>query len=196
MLKQILFIQGAGEGAYEEDVTLAESLRRELGSDYEVVYPAMPNEADVPYDEWKHCIEEELAKMQEPVVIVAHSLGASVVLKSLGEIKLKKSVAGMFLMASPFWGGDGWRYEGYEELELPKDLATTLPRAPIFLYHCWDDDIVPFEHLALYKKLLPDAVLRQLDVGGHQFNNDLNLVAQDIKSLQNQNTTKALRPAL
>jgi pimeloyl-ACP methyl ester carboxylesterase len=84
-------------------------------------------------------------------------------------------------MAVPFWGGDGWRYEGYEELELPKDLAAKLSQeTPLFLYHCRDDDIVPYEHLALYKRLLPHAVMHPLDKGGHQFNNDLAPVAQDI----------------
>jgi len=30
-------------------------------------------------------------------------------------------------IANPFWGGKGWRYEGYEELALPKGVAARLP---------------------------------------------------------------------
>lgn len=184
MTKQVLFIQGAGEGAYEEDAKLAESLRRVLGPDYEVVYPAMPNEADAPHDDWSRRIEKELAEMQDPVILVGHSIGSSTLLKFLAEIKLKKPVAGVFLTATPFWGGDGWRYEGYEELELPEDLAARMPQeVPVFLYHCLDDEVVPYEHLALYKKLLPHAKERQLGKGGHQLDDDLSPVAQDIKGL-------------
>jgi uncharacterized protein len=184
MPKQVLFIHGAGGGAHAEDAKLAESLRRELGPDYEVIYPAMPNETDAPYDVWKQLIEKQIAEMQGAVILAGHSVGASILLKSLGEIKAKKPVAGIFLMATPFWGGAGWLYEGYEELELPGNLAANLPQGtPVFLYHCRDDDTVPSEHLALHKKLLPHATARQLDDGGHQFNNDLAIVAHDIMAL-------------
>lgn len=85
-------------------------------------------------------------------------------------------------MAAPFWGGDGWRYEGYEELELPESAATILSQ-PMSLYQCQDDEIVPYNHLALYSELFPSATVHELSVGGHQFNNDLKMVAQDIKNL-------------
>jgi uncharacterized protein len=185
MSKQVLFIQGAGEGAHEEDAKLAESLRSTLGTDYEVIYPALPNGDDAPYDDWKAYIEKELAEMHEPVILAGHSVGASTLLKYLSEVKPKKPIAGVFLMATPFWGGDGWLYEGYEELELPDGFAAKLPKnVPVFLYHCRDDDTVPYEHLALFEKLLPHAVTRQLGTGGHQFNNDLAPIAEDIKSLK------------
>jgi pimeloyl-ACP methyl ester carboxylesterase len=45
--RQILFIQGGGAAAHDEwDDNLVESLRRELGSEYEVRYPRMPDEDD------------------------------------------------------------------------------------------------------------------------------------------------------
>ena len=184
MSKQVLFIQGAGVGAYREDAKLSESLRRALGPDYEVIYPAMPNEADPRYEDWKSRIEKELAEMQEGVILVAHSVGGSILLKCLSEIKVTKAVGGVFLMAAPFWGGDGWRYEGYEQVELPEDFAAKLPQGvPVFLYHCRDDDTVPYAHLALYKQLLPHATSRRFDAGGHQFGNDLSPVAHDIKAI-------------
>jgi hypothetical protein len=42
---------------------------------------------------------------------------------------------------------------------------------------------VPFAHLAIYAKKLPQATIREFDGRGHQFNNDLSEVAADIKSL-------------
>jgi uncharacterized protein len=179
--KHVLFIQGAGEGAYQEDEKLAASLRHSLGSEYEVHYPAMPNEEDAPYEQWKTQIENELAALHGPIFLVGHSVGASIVMKYMSELTVEKPVAGIFLMACPFWGGDGWRYEGWEELALP---TNTLPKdTPIVLYHCRDDEVVPFAHLALYADILPQAQVRELDKGGHQLNNDLSVVAKDIKSL-------------
>ncbi|NLE52993.1 MAG: hypothetical protein GX613_16470 [Chloroflexi bacterium] len=184
MTKHVLFIQGAGEGAYEDDKALAASLQDALGPEYEIHYPAMLNEEDAPYELWKQQIETELGAMPEPVMLVGHSVGASVVIKGVGEMGIEKPIAGIFLIAGPFWGGDGWRYEGYEELELPEGISARLPKgASIFLYHCRDDEIVPFEHLALYAQILPQARVRELDEGGHQLDNDLSVVAEDIKRL-------------
>jgi uncharacterized protein len=183
--KHVLFIQGAGEGAYEEDEKLAASLRDSLGSEYEVHYPAMLNEEDAPYEQWKQQIENELTAMQEPIFLVGHSVGASVVIKYVSEVKVEKPIAGIFLIACPFWGGDGWQYEGWEELALPKEITTSPAKdTSIVLYHCRDDEVVPFEHLAIYADRLPQAQVRELDAGGHQLNNDLLIVAKDIKNLR------------
>lgn len=184
MTKHVLFIQGAGEGAYREDKKLADSLRQALGSAYDVRYPMMPDEDDAPYEQWKQQVETELATLSGPVILVGHSVGASMLAKCLTEIDVGTPVAGIFLLSTPFWGGEGWRYEGYQQLELPKDAAARLPQdAPVFLYHSHDDDIAPFSHLALYAHLLPEATVREIASGGHQLNNDLTLVANDIISV-------------
>jgi predicted alpha/beta hydrolase family esterase len=185
MVKHVLFIQGAGEGAYDADKELADSLRQALGSDYDVRYPVMPDEGNAPYEQWKQQVETELATMSGPVLLVGHSVGASILAKCLTDIDVDKPVAGIFLIATPFWGGDGWQYEGYQKLELPKDLASKLPQdAQVFLYHSHDDETVPFSHLALYAKMLPRAKVREIASGGHQLNNDLTMIAKDIMSLE------------
>jgi len=184
MQGHVVFIQGAGRGAYDEDRRLAESLRRRLGPRFEVRYPAMPNEDDASYEPWRRQIEQELAAVPRPMMLVGHSVGASVLVKWLSERKDEKAIAGVFLVACPFWGGDGWRYEGYEKLALPPGFAAELPTGmPVYLYHCRDDATVPFDHLALYAQALPRATVRAFDEGGHQFNDDLSAVARDIQSL-------------
>ena len=102
----------------------------------------------------------------------------------MAERRDEQAIAGVFLVACPFWGGDGWRYEGYEELALPPGFAAALPAGmPVYLYHCRDDATVPFDHLALYMRALPQATVRALDEGGHQLIDDLSAVARDIASL-------------
>ncbi|MBK8902696.1 MAG: alpha/beta fold hydrolase [Anaerolineaceae bacterium] len=184
MKKQVLFIQGAGAGAYDEDEKLVESLRSALGDVYEVLYPQMPDESDPDYESWKGQIKKELAGLEGEVILIGHSLGGSFLLKYLAEEKVERTVVGIFLIATPYWGGDGWQYEGYEQITLPEGFASKLPRgAPIFLFHSRDDEIVPFAHLALYAEKLPQATVREFDGCGHQFNNDLSEVAEDIKGL-------------
>lgn len=182
--RQVLFVQGAGGGAHTEDRLLADSLQHELGADYEVIYPRMPDEENAPYDQWNDRLARELAAIEGPSTFVGHSVGASIVAKFLSEGGLEEPIYGTFLIATPFWGGDGWLYEGYQELELPQTPSATLLRnAPVFLYHSRDDEVVPFAHLALYAQLLPQATVREISQGGHQLNNDLSVIASDIEAL-------------
>jgi predicted alpha/beta hydrolase family esterase len=181
---QILFVQGGGSGAHKEDNKLVASLRKHLGSTYEMRYPQMPRETDPDYQRWRPQIRKELASMKRNVILAGHSLGGSFLLKYLSEEKIETRVAGLFLISTPYWGGDGWRYDGYEAVALSEDFASKLPKgAPIFFYHGRDDEFVPFAHLALYQEKLPEATIRILDGRGHQLSHDLSEVAADIKSL-------------
>ena len=181
--KNVIFIHGAGKGAYKEDKILADDLQQHLGENYKVIYPEMPDEENVPYDQWKDVILQKLKTATGDVFLAGHSVGGSIIAKALSEETLPKPVQGIFLMATPFWGGDGWKYEGYKELEVTEDLAEKLKDTPMFLYHCQDDETVPFAHLALFSRLLPKATVSEISEGGHQLGNDLALVADDIKSL-------------
>ena len=180
MKKFVLFIRGGGEGAYEADALLAESLQAELGSEYEVRYPRMPLDDDAGYLAWKAEIITELTKLKEDVILVAHSVGGSILLKFLSEEQVVVSITGLFLIAVPYFGGDeNWNFE---ELTLSADFHKKIASIPrMFLYHSRDDDTVPFAHLALYAAKFPRAVVREYDECGHQFWNDLADVARDIK---------------
>jgi predicted alpha/beta hydrolase family esterase len=121
MKKQVLFIQGAGEGAYEEDRLLVTSLQDALGSAYNVHYPKIHNEGDIKYAGWKAQIDSELATLEDEISLVGHSVGASVLLKYFSEERVEKSIAGLFLIAAPYWGADEfWKWD---EARLPQDIA-------------------------------------------------------------------------
>jgi predicted alpha/beta hydrolase family esterase len=181
MTKQVLFIQGAGEGAYKEDEKLAASLQEALGTDYHVLYPQMPGE-ETPEDMvWMTQISKELASLDGDIILVGHSAGAGILLQYLLKENVAKPIAGIFLIAIPYWGPED---EEDEEYTLHEGFASELPKGvPIFLYHSRDDEVVPFAHLAIYAEKIPQATVREFDGRGHQFNNDLSEVAADIKSL-------------
>lgn len=180
MKKYVLFIHGAGEGAYEEDRLLVASLQNALGSAYVVRYPRMPNEESPEYADWKPQIALELAALDGELTLVGHSVGGSVLLKYLSEERVEQPIAGLFLLAAPYWGADEfWKWD---EVRLPEDVAAKLASIRrISLYHSRDDDIVPFAHLALYAARLPQATIREVDGRGHQLGNDLADVAEDIR---------------
>lgn len=196
MRAQALFIQGAGQGAHAEDELLVANLRQLLGPEYAIRYPEMPSDETTDDETWPTRIASELATMADPVLLLGHSVGASMLLKYLSEGAPEKTIAGIFLIAAPFWGGDGWRYEGYTRLALPEGLADRLPPgAPVFLYHSRDDEVVPFAHLGLYARHLPGATVRALDGRGHQLQNDLSEVAEDIRALRRAGRPAAEAPA-
>ncbi len=181
MKRSVLIIHGGGQGAYEEDKKLAASLRELLGAAYDVRYPEMPGADSPEYGAWKEQIARELAALDGEVVLVGHSLGGSILLKYLSEEKEERPVAGIFLVAPPYWGEEDWEVGEYA---LREDFASKLPKElPIFFYHSRDDEWVPFAHLALYKAKLPQATIREFDGRGHQLDDELSEVALDFKRL-------------
>jgi predicted alpha/beta hydrolase family esterase len=181
MRKQVLFIQGGGNGGYEADSKVVASLQKALGKDYEISYPRMQTDKAAPDFGWLKQIGKEIGKLKDDVILVAHSLGASLLLKYLSENKLSKKIAGIFLISTPFWSG---KEEWVQGLKLQEDFAESLQKnSKIFFYHCRDDEEIPFDHLVSYRYKLPVATFREIENGGHQLVNHLNLVAKDIKDM-------------
>jgi uncharacterized protein len=74
------------------------------------------------------------------VILVGHSLGGSVLLKYLSEEKIQL-VAGLFLIAAPYWGAKHWQASEYR---LQEDFTSNLLKElPISFYYSRDDDVVP-----------------------------------------------------
>jgi uncharacterized protein len=180
MARQVLFIQGAGDGAHRADAALAERLRIELGPGYGIRYPAMPNEDDPDLAAWKEVIADEVAQMGEDAVLVAHSAGAASLVLFLANNRLERKIGGVFLIAAPFFGEGGWQVDG---LTWPEDLDRRFPDAPVFLYQGSEDAIVPIAHLDLCARALPGSAVRRLSGRDHQLNNDMTEVARDMRDL-------------
>jgi predicted alpha/beta hydrolase family esterase len=160
MNKQILFIQGGGEGGYQADRALVASLQTALGKEYEIIYPEIKPDESAPDFGWAWQIGRKIHETTGDIILVGHSFGASMILKYLSENSVDKKITGIFLIATPFWNGN----EDWETgLKLQEDFAETLPaKVPIFFYHCLDDEEIPFSHLAYYKQNLTQATFREI----------------------------------
>jgi predicted alpha/beta hydrolase family esterase len=181
MRKRVLFVHGGGQGAYEEDRKMAANLRDAVGTAYDLRYPKMPNQESHVYEAWRVQIAKELVALDGGVILVGHSLGASILLKYLSEEKVEKPGAGLFLIAPPHWGAEDWEVDEYE---LQADFASKLPEErPMFFYHGHDDEVVPFAHLAQYPEILSQVTIHEFDGRGHRFGDNLSEVARDTKGL-------------
>src|SRR5947199_8578942 len=100
MRKPILFIQGAGNKHKPfGSGKLIASLQEQLGSDYHVLAPDMPDPDHPRYLAWRDQIEQELGKLDGYVLLIGHSLGRSIVLKYLAEGSYQNPIAEMFHVA-------------------------------------------------------------------------------------------------
>lgn len=181
MGKLVIFIQGGGEGGYAIDARLVVSLHTALGEPYEVRYPQMNTNETLPDFGWPEQIGKVISGINGEVILVGHSLGASMLLKFLSENEIPKKIDGIFLVSAPFWNGDEDWMQG---LSLQVNFENRLSKdVPLYFYHCRDDEEIPFAHLDLYRQKLPWAIFREIPTGGHQLNNDLTIVSKDIKSL-------------
>jgi predicted alpha/beta hydrolase family esterase len=182
MTKQILFIQGGGAGAHEQwDSKLVASLARELGQQFDIRYPQMPNEGDPSYPAWKATLEQEIAALDDDAILIGHSLGGTILITALAEHAPERKLAAVFLIAAPFIGPGGWPSDGIKPLQnLDGRLSSA---APIYLYHGSKDSTAPCAHVDLYKRAIPRAHVRKCEGRDHQFNNDLAEVAADIRRI-------------
>ncbi len=183
MAKHVLFIHGAGNKRHSDGSgNLIAYLQEKLGSDYEVLSPDMPDPDHPQYEAWRTQIEKELAALSDDAMLIGHSVGGSVLLKCLASGAYQKHIAGLFLVAAPYWGKDeDWQIDEYI---LPEDFASKLPQiAQIFLYHSRNDGEVPFAHLGHYQEKLPQATARLIAGNTHSFTGGLPELVDDMKHL-------------
>jgi len=182
MTTNVLFIQGAGRGAHEEDRSIADELQRALGEGFRLQFPRMPGEDDPKLDTWKRAIALE-AQHGRADIVVAHSAGAAMLADLLaegrGDVDLPR-VRAVFLLAPPYVGEEGWDFTGFN-LDAQRDRPRELDLALSF-YFGDDDETVPADHAALYRKVFPGAAFTRLSDCDHQFSEHVAHVARDVEA--------------
>ena len=180
--REVVFVQGGGRDVHDSwDDKLVASLEQALGPGYAVHYPRMPDEGDPDPAAWKRAIARELRKRSDATILVAHSVGAAILLDYLADSDLDRRLSGVFLIAPPFIGDGGWPSD---KLRPTKELVVELPDGvPLHIYQGGHDDTVPLSHSRLFEKAFPHAIVRRLPGRDHQLDNDLSEVARDIALL-------------
>jgi len=198
MKKQIVVVHGGDTfDSYEEYIKFLEdfkidieslkqkrwksSLQEELGDDFEVIAPQMPNNTYAKYFEWKLWFDKYVPLLNDEVVLLGHSQGGIFLSKYLSENKFPKKIRGVFLVSAPY--DDETEYT-LGDFRLEKDLNQFEEQArEIYLYHSKDDNIVPFVDLEKYKKDLPNAHIEVFEDRGHFDQEKFPEIIRDIKEV-------------
>ena len=180
--RELLFVQGGGKGVHDEwDNRLVESLRRTLGAGYDIQYPRMPNEENPSYASWKTALERLFEHLKDDTILVAHSVGGTILLKVLTEHPSPPKLGAVFLISTPFVGKGGW---SADDLQFPPDLGARLPPGlPMYFFQGLEDEVTPPTHVELYARAVPQAHVHRLRGRDHQLNDDLTEVAAAISAL-------------
>lgn len=146
------------------------TLAQELGEEFEVFVPKMPNPSNARYEEWCIWFDRCAAYFKDNLILIGHSLGGIFVAKYLSEHKLPVTLKATILVSAPY--NDTITFESLRDYRLPSSLALLEQQAgSIYLVHSRDDNVVSFEETGKYLKVLPGAKLIAMD-GRQHFNQE------------------------
>jgi uncharacterized protein len=139
-------------------VSWKQSLVADLGSEYVVYLPSMPNRTNARYEEWKIWFLRYLELAGADVILIGHSLGGMFLAKYLSEETAPVPIKALFLIAAPSgeYKGDpkyGDCMDFTFKPELAKNITKQVPQ--VMIWHSEDDHVVPVAELEWYKKYVP-----------------------------------------
>jgi hypothetical protein len=140
---------------FKSRVDWKDKLEDELGNDFEIFYPKMPNSTNARYKEWGIWFDRMVPFLQDEVVLIGHSLGGIFLAKYLSENTLPVKIGATFLVAAPFDDEDG---ESLTDFSLSQSFEKFKKQcSKIYLLNSEDDPVVPFKESEKYKKEFPEA---------------------------------------
>lgn len=160
-----------------------DNLGKDLGADFDVLTPRMPNSNNARFLEWKIWFEKLIPLLDEDIIFVGHSLGGIFLAKYLSENNYPKNIKATLLVAAPYNTPTNHPLVDFT-LITPWDKFVK-QGGKIILYHSKDDQVVYFDSSKFYLKELPKATLRIFEDKGH-FNTDVfPEVIEDFKTISN-----------
>ena len=161
------------------------TLADELGEEYEVFMPQMPNGMNAKYVEWKIWFERHFEYLHDGVIMIGCSLGAMFLYKYYSENQLPFKTKELILMASPVPELlPAEEKDCGDFVYLMADLNKLIKQSQhITIMHSKDDFVVPYEHALKYKEVLPEAELVTFEDKNHFLVEELPELVERIRDL-------------
>jgi predicted alpha/beta hydrolase family esterase len=145
-----------------------ETFRDELGSEYEVFMPQMPNSQNAKYEEWKIWFERHFEYLEGDVILVGLSLGAMFLAKYLSEEDVPFSIKMLFLLAGAVKTEELDETDCGDFLMKAEDASVLAEKiGNIVIMHSKDDLVAPYESAIKLKAAMPAAELVTFEDKNH-----------------------------
>lgn len=181
MSYEVLFIQGAGDVTTKQEQVIADALRSALGDEFTIIYPPMQVADHPAYLAWEAVLTRNLNSLSTNVILLGHSLGASIILKHFSREPVPDKVIGMILFGVPYWKDQHWDVSEYA---IEDDFVANLSALDnIYFYHSIDDEVIPNDQFKSYQKLIPKAHWRVLSGVDHSYHGAIPNMIKDIQDL-------------
>lgn len=160
------------------------TLETELGEDWQIMLPPMPNRENAKYEEWKIWFERHFEYLHDGAIVAGCSLGAMFLGRYLTEHTLPFKAGAIILMAAaiPLPGENHSDYGDFL-IDLEKVNAITENNSTVIIAHSKDDFLVPFHHGEVLAAALPKAEFIVFEDKNHFLIPEFPEMIQKIKEL-------------
>lgn len=142
-----------------------ERLQEDLGAEYQVLLPSMPNKTNARYSEWKLFFTHLAEIIEDDCVLIGHSMGAIFLAKYLSEEHFPRRIRKTILIAGPF---DDTIQEDLTDFKLSEISDLFKQQAgDTTLFFGMDDPAVPLSEMDKYRTFIPDATYLTLPAPDH-----------------------------
>ena len=142
-----------------------ELLQDNLGSEYQVLLPSMPNSTNAQYSEWKLWFEHISSLFSDNCILIGHSLGAVFLAKYLSENSLSVKIKATVLIAAPYDDDSVEDLADFKIVKLSERLTEQAGR--IVFFNGMDDPVISNLDLSKYQNQLPAAEFKILSAPDH-----------------------------
>lgn len=155
-------------------------LQEDLGDDFQVLAPVMPNGTNANYDEWAIWFGRIAEVVDDNVILVGHSMGGIFLAKYLSEHDFPKKIRATLLVAAPY---EDETREDLASFKITGGLEKFAGQGGDVIFYHGTDDIVPLSELKLYKKSVPKAETHELSAQDHFVREAFPEIIETIKGL-------------
>ena len=161
--KYLQYLQNKEYNPFEIKSHWKNYLAAELGEWVTFFAPEMPCMRNAQYIAWKVWFKKLFPYLvNEPVILIGHSLGTVFLAKYLSEDWFPKMIQAIHLVWSVFDGEDIDDEDMADFILQPKLLASVEELTTnIHLYHSTDDESCPWKNVEKYQQYFPHAVLHK-----------------------------------
>ena len=142
-----------------------ELLQGNLGSEYQVLTPSMPNSTNAQYNEWRLWFDHISSLFTDDCILIGHSLGAIFLVKYLSENTLQVKIKATILVAAPYDDETTEDLTDFKIKDIPHRFTEQAGR--LVFFNGLDDPVISRSDLRKYQQQLPTAEFHILPAPDH-----------------------------